>query len=172
VLGAEVADKIIFHSLYFLPQDGTANFQNGLQALIAADNVLFRGVHSLTITQKLNARGIITVGSAPIEEVTLPVVYAPSGITGGPLLVTEMSLSNRGSESAIVELTYTPALGSGGGTATDRLDAGAQRKIPNAIAYLREIGIEIPDSGSVAGTVLIRFSSPDCQVTAQNVVRR
>ncbi|MCI0421216.1 MAG: M36 family metallopeptidase, partial [Acidobacteria bacterium] len=170
-LGAEVADQIIFQSLYFLPQY-TADFGNGLQALIAADNVLFHGVHRLTITRKLNARGIFAVGAAPIHEVTLPVLLAPSGITGGSVLVTEMSLSNRGSESAIVEFTYTSALGSGGGTATDRLDAGAQRKIPNAIAYLREIGIDIPDSGSVAGTVLVRFSSPDCQVTAQNVVRR
>ena len=111
------------------------------------------------------------MGSAPIEEVTLPVLYAPSGVTGSSVLATEMTLSNQGAESAIVEFTYTSALGSGDGTAADRLDAGAQRKIPNAIAYLRGIGIDIPDSGS-AGTVLIRFSSPDCQVTAQNVVRR
>ena len=63
-LGAAVADKLAFGTLYFLPQNGTANFQLGLQALIATDNAQFGGAHVATIRQLLNTRGIFEPGSS------------------------------------------------------------------------------------------------------------
>ncbi|MCZ6681233.1 MAG: M36 family metallopeptidase, partial [Candidatus Poribacteria bacterium] len=57
-IGARDADRIIFDSLSFLPRDGSANFQKGLTALLAADRALFDVEHQDSIREVFNARGI------------------------------------------------------------------------------------------------------------------
>jgi hypothetical protein len=69
-----------------------------------------------------------------------------------------MTLTNRGAQNVTIELTYTAAFGGGGGTASDSLAAGQQRIVPDAITYLRTLGIPIPDSGNRGGTLKVGFS--------------
>ena len=65
-LGPRDADAIVFNSLYFLPQDGTANFQNGLTALLQADNTIFNGAHQTVIREVFNDRGICEPIGCPL----------------------------------------------------------------------------------------------------------
>ena len=65
-IGARDADRIIFNSLFFLPRDGSANFQIGLSALLQADQSIFDGVHQETIRQVFNDRGICELAGCPL----------------------------------------------------------------------------------------------------------
>ena len=87
---------------------------------------------------------------AKISEGTalfVPIVLSTAGANNS-FFTSELVLTNRSSTSTSLTFTYTPALGSGNGTATDTLAAGEQKVIPDAITYLRSIGIPIPDSGN------------------------
>ena len=90
-------------------------------------------------------------------EVFVPMVLATTE-SGGAAVNSELILSNRGSRPATLEFTYTAALGGGSGAATDDLPAGRQRIVPDAIDYLRSLGVPIPDSGSRGGSLSVRFS--------------
>lgn len=90
-------------------------------------------------------------------EVFLPLVLS-STESDGATVSSELTLSNRGTHSATLEFTYTAATGGGSGTATDVIPAGRQRILPDAIDYLKELGIPIPDSGSRRGSLSVRFS--------------
>jgi dienelactone hydrolase len=89
--------------------------------------------------------------------VFVPIVLSSGGLNNS-FFTSEMTLTNRDSRDATVEFTYAAALGGGGGTASDTLPAGQQRIVPDAIAYLKSIGIPMPDSGSRGGTLAVRFS--------------
>ncbi|MCZ6676062.1 MAG: right-handed parallel beta-helix repeat-containing protein [Candidatus Poribacteria bacterium] len=65
-IGARDADRIIFGSLSFLPRDGSANFQKGLTALLAADRSLFDVEHQDSIREVFNARGICEQTGCPL----------------------------------------------------------------------------------------------------------
>ncbi len=75
---------------------------------------------------------------------------------------TELTLANRGTTAAAVQLTYTPAtsLGaSGGGTAGLSLSPGQQFVVSDALAFLRSQGLPIPTpSASQGGTLLVSFT--------------
>jgi hypothetical protein len=70
---------------------------------------------------------------------------------------SELTLANRSDREVTAEFTYTAVFGEGSGTAIDSLRAGQQRIVPDAIAYLRQLGLAIPESGSQGGTLRIRF---------------
>src|SRR3990172_9794663 len=76
------------------------------------------------------------------EDLTLlvPIVLSAAGLNNS-FFTSELTLTNRGTNSATVTYTYTAAFGGGSGTATDNLSAGIQRIYPNAIEYLRSIGV-------------------------------
>jgi Zn-dependent metalloprotease len=57
-LGAEVSDKLIHQSRYYLP-GSRATFHDGYQAILKADQTLFGGSHAEAITQAMTARGIV-----------------------------------------------------------------------------------------------------------------
>ncbi|PYV36297.1 MAG: hypothetical protein DMG06_31040 [Acidobacteria bacterium] len=85
---------------------------------------------------------------------------------------SEMTLTNRGTQKAELTLTYTaaPYYGGGSGVASDTLPPGQQRIIPDAISYLRSLGIPIPASGDRLGTLAVRISgaaSSDVSVTVR-----
>ena len=65
---------------------------------------------------------------------------------------------NRGNSDLLLELTYTAAFGEGSGKVTDTLPAGRQRIVPDAIAYLRSLGLPIPTSASSGGTLTVKAS--------------
>jgi hypothetical protein len=82
-----------------------------------------------------------------------------------------MTLTNRGTAEATVNFTYTAAFGTGSGAASDTLPAGQLRIVPDAISYLRSLGIPIPSSAGQGGTLRVTFtglaSPSDCGVTVR-----
>jgi hypothetical protein len=87
----------------------------------------------------------------------LPIVLASAGLNKSSF-TSELVLTNRGSGNASLNFTYTAAFGGGSGTASDTLPAGQQRIVPDTIAYLKSIGVPIPDSGNRGGTLAVSFS--------------
>jgi len=69
---------------------------------------------------------------------------------------SELTLANRGTVDLILELSYTAAFGEGSGKVTDTLPAGQQRILPDAIAYLRSLGLPIQTSASSGGTLTVK----------------
>ena len=56
-LGKEVSDRLVYHSLRFLPQD--ANFRDGLVAILSADETLFKGKFKKSVIKVFGNRGIL-----------------------------------------------------------------------------------------------------------------
>ena len=98
-----------------------------------------------------------STGGNGVVTFFVPVVLASGGMNGS-FFTSELTLSNHGSRDASLTLTYRPAFGAGGGTVNDVLKAGLQRIIPNAIDYLRLLGLPIPTTGSQGGTLTVAFS--------------
>jgi hypothetical protein len=77
---------------------------------------------------------------------------------GGEPFNSEITLSNRGTSDATLDLTYSAAFGSGSGTVQDHLAPGKQRIIRDSISYLRNLGLQIPASGDTGGPLRVQFS--------------
>ena len=103
-------------------------------------------------------------------EVFVPIVLSTTE-SDGATVSSELTLSNRGTQPATLEFTYTAAVGGGSGTATDNLPAGRQRIVSDAIDYLRELGVPIPDSGSWGGSLSVRFSGLNSESEGTVAVR-
>ena len=105
---------------------------------------------------------------AGLDGLTLfvPVVLSSAGLNNS-FFRSELTLTNRGLSNANLQFTYTASFGGGSGTASASLAAGQQRIVPDAIAYLRSLGISIPDSGNRGGTLAVRFSSAEGAVTVR-----
>ncbi len=103
----------------------------------------------------------ITLGGQPYS-LFMPVVLSSAGLNNS-FFATELTLTNRGSSSATLTLNYTAASGGGGGAASTTLPAGRQEIFPDAISYLRELGINIPDSGSLMGTLRVEVSGAESE---------
>ncbi len=102
---------------------------------------------------RLADSGPIQVVSPPLTSRTfVPVVLAAAG-RNNTFFTSEMTLTNRGSRDATLNYTYTAALGGGTGTGSEVLAAGAQKIVPDAIGYLKSLGIPIPGSGNRVGTL-------------------
>lgn len=93
-------------------------------------------------------------GAAAAFAYVVPIVLATTGL-GGSSFTTELTLTNKGGTELELELAYTAALGSGSGTVADRMAASSQRTIPDAIAYLRTLGLAIPQGENAAGTLRV-----------------
>jgi hypothetical protein len=105
---------------------------------------------------------------AGLDGLTLfvPIVLSSAGLNKS-FFTSELTLTNRGLTNANVQFTYTAAFGGGSGTASASLLAGQQRIVPDAIAYLRSIGVPIPASGNRGGTLAVRFSTAEGAVTVR-----
>lgn len=103
----------------------------------------------------------ISQSSAPSGNATntifLPIILSAAG-AGGSYYSTEMTLTNRGLSDATLDFYFTASFGSGTGHAASSLSAGKQLLIPNAIEYLRGLGIPIGLTGSQGGTLRVQFS--------------
>ncbi|HYN42696.1 MAG TPA: hypothetical protein VE129_13015, partial [Thermoanaerobaculia bacterium] len=64
----------------------------------------------------------------------------------------------RGTTAAQITLAYTSAFGGGSGSATASLPAGRQQIVPDAIEYLRSLGVPLPDVGNRGGTLRVTFT--------------
>ncbi len=91
------------------------------------------------------------------RDVFVPVLLNLAGHNDA-LFTSELTLTNRGLKEATLRFTYTANRGGGSGTATDRLASGLQRIYPDALSYLRQLGIPIPDSGNRLGTLRLEVS--------------
>ena len=118
---------------------------------------------NLTVTTGSPAyRGAGDAFVAKISDTSAPALFVPiiissSGI-GGSFYTSELTLTNRGTQTATVELSYVEAFVGGSGTVTTTLAAGQQRIVPDAIAYLVSLGMPIPATGNRGGTLRVRFT--------------
>ncbi len=81
---------------------------------------------------------------------------------------SELALTNRGSDAAMLNFTYTADRGGGSGAATDMLGPYQQMIRSNAIDYLRDLDVPIPETGSRIGTLRVDVSgSSDTSVVVR-----
>jgi len=109
------------------------------------------------------------------ETTTLfvPVVLSSSGRSGS-FFTSEMVETNKGNRDATVSYLYTDATGgaaTGSATNPQPLAAGRQRTIPDAISYLRGLGIPIPSTGNAVGTLRVTFTNLHAAADAAVTVR-
>ncbi len=99
----------------------------------------------------------------------VPVVLSAAG-RNDSFFTSELTLTNRGTVFADLNLAYTAHAGGGSGMGRLFLNPGEQRIIPNAIDYLRTLGVSIPETGNRIGTLRVEFdgfSSSDVGVTVR-----
>ena len=87
----------------------------------------------------------------------VPVILKSAG-RNRSFYTSEMTLTNRWSEQARLKYTYTAHAGGGSGTASEVLGPGQQRVVPDAITYLKTLGMPIPDSGNRLGTLKVEIA--------------
>jgi len=114
----------------------------------------------------------ISEDSALTDSITLfvPVIVSSTGLNSS-FFTSELTLINRGTKDSTLDFTYASAFGGGSGVASDSLPAGQQRIIPDAIVYLKSIGIPIPDVGNRGGSLTVRFSGLSVRTDAGIIVR-
>ena len=93
----------------------------------------------------------------------MPVILSSAGLNNS-VFTSELTLTNRSSEPAILHYTYTAHAGGGSGTATDSLASGWQKIEPDAIDYLKRLGVPIPGSGKRIGTLRVEEVSGSSEV--------
>ena len=100
-------------------------------------------------------------------SIFVPVLLTSTG-RNNAFFTSELTLTNRGTEEATLQYTYTATAGGGSGTATDMLAPGQQSIEPEAIDYLSGLGIPIPGSGNRIGTLRVEVSgSSEVSVTTR-----
>ena len=92
-------------------------------------------------------------GDAP-SAIFVPVILTATG-RNDSFFTSELTLTNRGSEPAILNYTYTPHRGDRSYTAGDRLGPLQQTIKSDAIGYLRGLGAPIPETPSQIGTLRV-----------------
>ena len=107
--------------------------------------------------QALNGNKVFVAQVFQDLEVFVPIVLSMPG-RNNSFFTSELTLVNRGTNQATLDFTYKAAFGGGSGSARDSLPSTRQRVIPDAINYLRQLGVPIPTSGSLGGTLTVRFS--------------
>ena len=105
----------------------------------------------------VSAESFTVIDSGIRSRLFVPIVLRATG-RAGSYFTSEMTLTNRGTTTAHIRYIYTAAFGGGTGTARDSLEAGRQRVIPDAIAYLTSLGVPI-GAGSAGGTLQVDFSN-------------
>ena len=105
----------------------------------------------------------------PSDFIFVPVILSAEG-RNDAFFTSELTLTNRGSELATVDFTYTAHAGGGSGTVREYLEPGRQWIVSDAIEFLRERGLPIPDTGNRIGTLRVassRLGTSDLGVTVR-----
>ncbi len=92
-------------------------------------------------------------GDASGADRLVPIVLSAAGYQ------SELTLTNFTAQPLALTLTYTgsPQLSPAGtGSVNVTLSAGEQRIQPDAMTYLRNLGLQIPSSGNVGGALLVQ----------------
>ena len=151
---------------------------------LGATDVQFNGVSSVKfeVISMTSIRAVVPPGatSGPISVVTpggtavsaetftvtvveisnrlfVPVILTSAG-RNNAFFTSELALTNRGSDAAMLNFTYTAEAGGGSGTATDMLGPHQQMIASNAIEYLRGLNVPIPATGNRVGTLRVDVS--------------
>lgn len=100
--------------------------------------------------------------TAPAAARLVPIVLDATG-KNGARFSTELVVANRGAGDAAIRATYVPASGlggTGGGTVSELLGRGQQKRFPDALDWLRSRGLAIPGagSGSQGGTLRVELT--------------
>ena len=100
-----------------------------------------------------------TTGAPDTMTQFVPVVLDSRGKNNSHF-TSELALTNRGSEAAMLNFTYTAEAGGPRepATATDMLGPHQQMIASNAIEYLRGLEVPIPETGSRVGTLRVDVS--------------
>ena len=117
--------------------------------------------HTVTIVSGGSVPDDPTPG--PERDIFVPVILSSAGLNNS-FFTSELTLTNRSSEPAVLNYIFTAHRGAGSGTATDTLPPGRQRIKTNAIEYLKSLGIPIPDSGKRIGTLRVQEASGSSEV--------
>ena len=100
------------------------------------------------------------------ESLFVPVILSAAG-RNRSFFTSELTLTNRGGDEVKLDYTYTsrdePERRSG--TASDALAAGRQKIETDALDYLRDLGIPIPETGNQLGTLRVE-APPGSEVEA------
>ncbi len=103
-------------------------------------------------------------------DLFVPVVVSVAGLNDS-FFTSELTLTNKSTTPVTLDLQYTAAVGYGTGRVSNIELTPGQQIEPDAIEYLRSLGIPIPASGSRVGTLMVRAfgtSSPsDVAVTVR-----
>src|SRR5262245_14768203 len=92
-----------------------------------------------------------------ISTLSVPILLSLAGANDS-YYTSELTLTNRSAKDVPLEFNYTAAYGEGSGKVTDMLPARRQRIEPDAVAYLRSLGLAIPTSVNVGGTLAVKAS--------------
>ena len=84
----------------------------------------------------------------------VPVLLTSAG-RNNSFFTSELTLTNRGDEEVKLDYTYTAHRGGGSGAASEVLGAGMQKIETDALGYLRNLGIPIPETGNRIGTLRV-----------------
>ncbi len=92
--------------------------------------------------------------SAPLvlSRSFVPVILSAAG-RNDSFFTSELTLTNRGAQEARLDYAYTAHLGGGSGAASDTLAPGQQKIVPDALDYLRGLGLPLAGSGNRLGTL-------------------
>ena len=107
--------------------------------------------------------------TGPADTMTrfVPVVLDSRGKSNSHF-TSELALTNRGVDAAMLNFTYTAEAGGGSGAATDMLGPHQQMIASNAIDYLRGLDVPIPETGKRIGTLRVDVSgSSDTSVVVR-----
>lgn len=90
------------------------------------------------------------------RTLVVPVIVSSPGAAGS-FFESDLTITNSGSTTAHVELTYTPTAGGGGGTVSATIPPRAQLSGETAFGLLERLGIPHSDARSRIGTLRARF---------------
>ena len=93
----------------------------------------------------------------PAEVLFVPVILSSAG-RNDAYFTSELTLTNPGAEPAALNYRYTAHLGGGSGATSDTLGAGRQKIEPDAMGYLRSLGLPVPASGNRIGTLRVEVA--------------
>ena len=105
-------------------------------------------------------------GEDETESLFVPVILSSAG-RNQSFFTSELTLTNRGEQEVSLDYTYTAKdePGRRSGTASDVLPAGRQKIETDALDYLRDLGIPIPETGNQLGTLRVEVP-PGSEVEA------
>jgi PKD repeat protein len=156
------------------PTSWSWNFGDGGSSALQNPTHVYAAAGSYTVTLSAanawgstpTSRNVVVMPPVPTDDGTRVVPIALQAFGNfGSFFSTELTLANHGTTTASVSATFTPAIAlgaSGAGTITESLAPGQQEVIPDALTWLKQKGLSIPDAtvgASQGGTLRIRFTN-------------